>query len=94
VIPEAIAGGRARSPFGELLRHHRKLSGMSQLELAVRASTTPRHVSFLETGRSRPGRELVARLVDVLAVPPVDHDRWLMAAGFAPRASAKLAPFP
>lgn len=71
----------SRSPFGQLLRHWRARSGVSQLELAAQAGTTPRHVSFLETGRSRPGHELVLRLATALDVPIRERNELLRAAG-------------
>lgn len=86
------------APFGQLLAYWRVLAGMSQLELATRTETTPRHVSFLETGRSRPGRELVLRLAQALAVPVAERNPLLLAAGlpaqFAalPLDAAALAP--
>ncbi len=57
------------SPFGRGLRHWRRLRGVSQLDLASTAATTTRHVSFLETGRSRPSRQMVDRLGDALQIP-------------------------
>ena len=74
----------AVSPFGELLRQWRRARGLSQLALAAEARTTPRHVSFIETGRSRPGRELVLRIAECLAIPLRERNRLLSAAGFAP----------
>lgn len=87
------------TPFGRALRHWRRLRGVSQLDLAAAASTTTRHVSFLETGRSRPSREMVARLGDALAVPLRERNRLLETAGLAPAypegdiAAEDLAPF-
>src|SRR5262249_59109648 len=57
---------------------------LSQLELAVRAGTTQRHVSFIEQGRSRPGPGIVARLADALELSPRERNDLLLAAGFAP----------
>ena len=57
---------------------------MSQLDLAAAASTTPRYMSFVETGRSRPSREMVLRLAAALDVPLRDRNGLLVAAGFAP----------
>src|SRR5579859_4665828 len=57
---------------------------MSQLELAAEAGTSPRHVSFLETGRSRPGRELVLRLATALEVPLRERNAMLVSAGLPP----------
>jgi len=54
---------------------------MSQLDLAIQAGTTPRHVSFIETGRSRPGQELVLRLATALDVPIRERNLLLHAAG-------------
>lgn len=57
---------------------------MSQLQLAARAGTSPRHVSFLETGRSRPRAELVLRLATALDIPLSDRNTLLVAAGLSP----------
>lgn len=70
--------------FGRQLRAWRARSGLTQLQLAAEAGTTPRHVSFVETGRSRPGRELVLRLARVLDVPVRERNALLQAAGLAP----------
>jgi transcriptional regulator with XRE-family HTH domain len=75
---------QALSPFGHQLRRWRHAAGVSQLALAAQAGTTPRHVSFLETGRSRPGRPLVLRLADALDVPLRERNALLAAAGFPP----------
>lgn len=72
------------SPFGRLLRHWRNRAGLSQLELAAEAETTPRYVSFLETGRARPGAALVSRLAVALDVPIAERNAMLEAAGLAP----------
>jgi transcriptional regulator with XRE-family HTH domain len=72
---------RALSPFGARLRQWRSHRGLSQLELASRVATTPRHVSFLETGRSRPSRQMVLRLGDALDLPLRDRNDLLHAAG-------------
>src|SRR6266851_1416873 len=69
------------SPFGQQLRHWRRRSGVSQLDLAVQAGTSPRHVSFIETGRSRPGRDLVLRLAAALDVPIRERNALLTSAG-------------
>lgn len=80
----APAPGSAGSPFGRRLRYWRSARGMSQLDLAVEAGTTTRHLSFCETGRSRPGRDLVLRLADVLAVPVRERNDLLESAGLPP----------
>ncbi|MEN0068521.1 MAG: helix-turn-helix domain-containing protein [Myxococcota bacterium] len=72
------------SPFGIQLRAWRRRRGLSQLDLALHAGTTPRYVSFVETGRSRPGRDLIVRLCDALDVPLRDRNVLLAAAGLSP----------
>jgi transcriptional regulator with XRE-family HTH domain len=67
-----------------LLRDWRRARGISQLELAVRADVSQRHISFLETGRSRPSPEMVIHLGEVLTVPPREQNLLLTAAGHAP----------
>lgn len=69
------------TPFGQRLRHWRLQRGLSQLALAAYADTTARHVSFLETGRSRPGRALVMRLAACLDLPLSETNALLQAAG-------------
>jgi transcriptional regulator with XRE-family HTH domain len=69
------------SPFGSHLRRWRRHRGLSQLALAAAVASTPRHVSFLETGRSRPSRAMVLRLCDALQVPMRDRNPLLHAAG-------------
>jgi transcriptional regulator with XRE-family HTH domain len=62
----------------------RRRETIEQLDLASRAGTTPRYLSFLETGRSRPGRDLVLRLAAALDVPLRERNAWLVSAGLAP----------
>lgn len=69
---------------GELLRHWRAVRRVSQLDLASDAGTTPRYVSFVETGRAQPSREMVMRLARALDVPLRERNGLLLAAGFAP----------
>lgn len=69
---------------GSLLREWRATRGMSQLDLAHAASVSSRHVSFIETGRSKPSREMVQRLSESLDVPLRERNALLVAAGFAP----------
>lgn len=71
-------------PVGELLRGWRQRRGLSQLELALRAEVSARHVSFLETGRSLPSREMLLHLAKELEVPLRERNALLAAAGFAP----------
>ncbi|MCX2929573.1 helix-turn-helix domain-containing protein [Mycobacterium sp. CVI_P3] len=70
--------------FGDLLRDWRRRRRLSQLDLAVEADVSPRHVSFVESGRSKPSRTMVLRLADALAVPPREQNQLLLAAGLAP----------
>ncbi|MEU1131863.1 helix-turn-helix transcriptional regulator [Streptomyces sp. NPDC005900] len=70
---------------GPLLRCWRERRRLSQLELALRADSSARHISFIETGRSRPSEELVLRLADHLDVPVRERNSLLLAAGYAPR---------
>jgi transcriptional regulator with XRE-family HTH domain len=79
----------APSPFGQQLRQWRRRIGVSQLDLALQAGTTPRHVSFLETGRSRPGRDLVLRLATALDVPIRERNTLLTSAGLPPAFPAR-----
>lgn len=71
------------SPFGAQLRYWRAARCLSQLELAARASSTTRHISFLENGRSRPSEKMVHRLAAALEVPVRERNALLQAAGFA-----------
>ncbi|MGW3938563.1 helix-turn-helix domain-containing protein [Streptomyces phaeochromogenes] len=70
---------------GPLLRGWREQRRVSQLELALRADSSARHISFVETGRSRPSEEMVLRLAEHLDVPVRDRNALLLAAGYAPR---------
>src|SRR5438105_6400907 len=69
---------------GELLRQWRQRRRLSQLDLAVEAEVSARHLSFVETGRSRPSRELVLHLAEHLDVPLRERNSLLLAAGYAP----------
>ena len=75
--------GRQR-PVGELLRQWRQRRRLSQLELANQAEISTRHLSFVETGRSAPSREMLLRLAERLEVPLRERNLLLLAAGFAP----------
>jgi transcriptional regulator with XRE-family HTH domain len=70
--------------FSAKLRWWRQRRGWSQLELAGRAETSQRHLSFLELGRASPSREMVIRLATALDIPLRQHNALLLAAGFAP----------
>lgn len=71
-------------PVGELLRDWRQQRRLSQLTLAVEADISARHLSFLETGRARPSRDMLLHLADRLDVPLRERNTLLTAAGFAP----------
>lgn len=70
--------------FGPALRTWRRARGLSQLDLALAAGSSPRHVSFLETNRARPSREMVQMLADAMVLPRAARNALLVAAGFAP----------
>ncbi|WP_341721190.1 helix-turn-helix transcriptional regulator [Micromonospora sp. FIMYZ51] len=75
---------RAARPVGELLRDWRRTRGISQLDLSIEAGVSARHLSFVETGRSRPSPELILRLAEQLDIPLVERNTMLLAAGYAP----------
>jgi len=74
----------ARDPFGVHLRHWRTRRRLSQLDLAQEAEVSTRHLSYVETGRAAPSREMVLRLAERLEVPLRERNALLVAAGFAP----------
>ncbi|MER5376633.1 helix-turn-helix transcriptional regulator [Streptomyces sp. NPDC002553] len=80
----AVASEPAQA-VGPLLRAWRERRRVSQLELALRADSSARHISFIETGRSRPSEEMVLRLAEHLDVPVRERNSLLLAAGYAPR---------
>ncbi|MCX5339526.1 helix-turn-helix domain-containing protein [Streptomyces atratus] len=70
---------------GPLLRSWREQRRISQLELALRADSSARHISFIETGRSRPSEDLILRLAEHLDIPVRERNALLVVAGYAPR---------
>lgn len=84
--------------FAQALKERRASRRLSQLELALKAGTTQRHLSFIESGRSVPGREMVIRLTESLGLPLRERNELLLQAGYAPAYpqqpldSAALAP--
>ena len=70
--------------FGPMLRTWRRRRGASQLALALQSGVSQRHVSFLESGRARPSREMVVQLSTALDIPLRQRNAMLLAAGFAP----------
>jgi len=81
---DIAAAAPAGKGVGPLLRAWRERRRVSQLELALRADSSARHISFVETGRSRPSEEMVLRLAEHLDVPVRERNSLLLAAGYAP----------
>jgi transcriptional regulator with XRE-family HTH domain len=79
----------ARTPVGDLLREWRQRRRKSQLALACDADISTRHLSFIETGRALPSREMVLHLAERLAVPLRERNVLLTAAGYAPSFEAR-----
>ncbi|WP_433550132.1 helix-turn-helix domain-containing protein [Micromonospora zamorensis] len=75
---------RPGRPVGELLRDWRRTRGLSQLDLSIEAGVSARHLSFVETGRSRPSPELILRLAEQLDIPLPERNTMLLAGGYAP----------
>jgi transcriptional regulator with XRE-family HTH domain len=71
-------------PVGELLRQWRERRRLSQLDLALQTEISTRHLSFVETGRSRPSRDMLLRLAEQLEVPLRERNHLLVAGGYAP----------
>jgi transcriptional regulator with XRE-family HTH domain len=90
----AVEKTLSQSGFGRLLREWRTRRGMSQLDLSVEAGVSSRHLSFVETGRANPSREMVVLLSRALDVPLRDRNDLLAAAGYAAmyRATELAAP--
>ena len=84
----------ARDPFGLHLRHWRQHRRLSQLDLAQDAEISTRHLSYVETGRAAPSREMVLRLAERLEVPLRERNALLVAAGFAPMYQARTLDHP
>lgn len=74
-------------PVGALLREWRAARRLSQLGLALEAGVSARHLSYVETGKAQPSREMVTRLADTLAMPLRERNALFVAAGYAPRYS-------
>ena len=80
----AETAGSNGSVFGRLLKDWRGRRGFSQLDLAVAARTTQRHVSFIESGRATPSREMILRLAATMALSLRQQNALMLAAGYAP----------
>ncbi len=74
----------APRPVGQLLREWRERRRLSQLELSLQADISTRHLSFVETGRSRPTPEMIVRLTEQLDIPLRERNQLLLAGGYAP----------
>ncbi|MGD1866533.1 MAG: helix-turn-helix domain-containing protein [Phormidesmis sp.] len=70
--------------FGQLLKHWRSQRNFSQLALSMASDVSQRHISFIESGRSHPSREMIVKLATVLDIPLRQQNKMLTAAGFAP----------
>ncbi|CAO5190511.1 XRE family transcriptional regulator [Frankia sp. AiPs1] len=82
--PGAAPRGGTSAGVGALLRRWRQQRRLSQLELALRADSSARHISFVETGKALPSKAMVLRLADHLEVPVRERNTLLLAAGYAP----------
>jgi transcriptional regulator with XRE-family HTH domain len=79
-----MAQTASAGPPGQLLRTWRQRRRLSQFELSLQASVSSRHLSFVETGRAKPSRELLLHLADELEIPRRERNVLLLAAGYAP----------
>ena len=79
-----MAAVQSQAEVGSLLRQWRERRRVTQLELALDAGISARHLSFVETGRSKPGREMLLQVLQQLKVPFREQNRLLLAAGHAP----------
>jgi transcriptional regulator with XRE-family HTH domain len=78
------AASRTEPRVGALLREWRQRRRLSQLDLALEAGVSARHLSFVETGRSRPSPEMLLQLAEQLDVPFRERNRLMLAGGYAP----------
>src|SRR5262249_39883104 len=83
-VTVASARYQPHRPVGDLLREWRQRRRLSQLDLAIQADISARHLSFVETGRSRPTSTMILRLTEHLDVPLRDRNTLLLAGGYAP----------
>jgi transcriptional regulator with XRE-family HTH domain len=84
MLTSAMIAMTRPQPLGDLLREWRQRRRMSQLDLSLEAEISTKHLSFLETGRSQPSREMVLNLAEQLDIPLRERNVLLVAAGFAP----------
>lgn len=83
-MSEAVTPLAPEPTFGRLLRRWRNARRVSQLELSLQTTVSQRHLSFLESGRSRPSQAMVVQLAEALEIPLRDRNTLLQAAGYAP----------
>lgn len=83
------AASSLAAPVGQLLREWRQRRRLSQLDCAIEADISSKHLSFLETGRSQPSRDMLLKLAELLEVPLRERNALLVAAGFAPMFSER-----
>jgi transcriptional regulator with XRE-family HTH domain len=79
-----LSAGGDRAPFGRLLKEWRNRRALSQLDLALAIRTTQRHLSFIESGRAAPSRDMILRLSAAMDIPLRQQNALLLAAGYAP----------
>jgi transcriptional regulator with XRE-family HTH domain len=83
----AVVTDREPQTVGELVRFWRTQRRLTQMELALEANLSTKHLSFVETGRSRPSRQLLVHLAQHLDVPIAERNRLLLAGGCARRSA-------
>jgi len=83
-VPRNEGAAANGSPFGRLLKDWRGRRGFSQLDLALAARTTQRHLSFIESGRATPSRAMILRLAATMSLPLRQQNTLMLAAGYAP----------
>lgn len=84
-MPTADLHSPGIAPIGALLREWRAARRLSQLDLALDAGVSARHLSYVETGKAQPSREMVDKLADTLAMPLRERNALMVAAGYAPK---------
>ena len=80
----SIEAASAGNPLGNLLRHWRNVRGRNQLDLSIETGISQRHISFIESGRSIPSRQILPEIAQVLDVPLRERNTLLVSAGYAP----------
>lgn len=90
VFPSTVVQHDVRADtFPNLLKTWRQKRRLSQFDLALTSGVSQRHISFLESGRARPSREMILKISETLEVPLRERNVWLVAAGFAPEFKAR-----